>query len=220
MKTKIWIALIALYIVWGSTYLAIRFAVETIPPFMHAGMRFLISGLILVLWRRAAGDEMPTRIQWKSLAIIGTLIVARRKRPRLVRRTTHRIGRRGVDRWNDSAVAGVDRSLAQERSQTHVAVHCWIDRRLWRHLSAGRSVGINGRTAIRFDWHDCRSLRFVFMGARFHLQPKRGVTQVRVDDDGRRDARGKCSAIFSESSRWANGMASASHRFQLNRGLV
>ena len=75
MKTKIWIALIALYIVWGSTYLAIRFAVETIPPFLQAGLRFLISGLILVLWRRAAGDAMPTRPQWKSLAIIGTLLL-------------------------------------------------------------------------------------------------------------------------------------------------
>ncbi|MBK9008149.1 MAG: EamA family transporter [Anaerolineae bacterium] len=75
MKTKIWIALLALYIVWGSTYLAIRFAVETIPPFFHAGLRFLISGLILVLWRRAAGDAVPTRVQWKSVAIIGTLLL-------------------------------------------------------------------------------------------------------------------------------------------------
>ena len=75
MKTKIWIALLALYIVWGSTYLAIRFAVETLPPFLHAGLRFLISGLILVIWRRAAGDAMPTRNQWKSLTIIGTLLL-------------------------------------------------------------------------------------------------------------------------------------------------
>lgn len=75
MKTKIWIALFALYVVWGSTYLAIRFAVETIPPFLHAGLRFFISGLILVIWRRAAGDAMPTRNQWKSLAIIGTLLL-------------------------------------------------------------------------------------------------------------------------------------------------
>ena len=75
MKTKIWIALLALYIVWGSTYLAIRFAVETLPPFLHAGLRFLISGLVLVIWRRAAGDTMPTRNQWKSLAIIGTLLL-------------------------------------------------------------------------------------------------------------------------------------------------
>lgn len=75
MKTKIWIALLALYIVWGSTYLAILFAVDTIPPFLQAGLRFLISGLILVIWRRAARDEMPSLKQWKSLAIIGTLLL-------------------------------------------------------------------------------------------------------------------------------------------------
>ena len=75
MKTKIWIALLALYIVWGSTYLAILFAVDTIPPFLQAGLRFLISGLILVIWRRAAGDEMPTLKQWKPLAIVGTLLL-------------------------------------------------------------------------------------------------------------------------------------------------
>ena len=75
MKTKIWIALLALYIVWGSTYLAILFAVDTLPPFLQAGFRFLISGLILVIWRRAAGDEMPSLKQWRSLAIIGTLLL-------------------------------------------------------------------------------------------------------------------------------------------------
>lgn len=75
MKTKIWIALVALYIVWGSTYLAIRFAVETIPPFFHAGIRFLVSGLILVIWRRMAGDPAPTRRQWISTAIVGCALL-------------------------------------------------------------------------------------------------------------------------------------------------
>jgi len=75
MKTKIWIALIALYIVWGSTYLAIRFAVETIPPFMSAGLRFLISGAILFVWRRMAGDPSPTKQQWISTAIVGTALL-------------------------------------------------------------------------------------------------------------------------------------------------
>ncbi len=75
MKTKIWIALLALYIVWGSTYLAIRFTVETIPPFLSAGIRFLISGIILVVWQRGAGVSMPTRKQWISLAIIGNLLL-------------------------------------------------------------------------------------------------------------------------------------------------
>jgi len=75
MKTKIWLALLALYIVWGSTYLAIRFTVETIPPFLSAGMRFLVSGVILLIWRRAAGDVMPTKRQWRSTAIVGIFLL-------------------------------------------------------------------------------------------------------------------------------------------------
>jgi len=75
MKSKIWLALIALYIVWGSTYLGIKFAIETIPPFFHAGVRFLISGIILLTWQRAAGQSMPTRKQWISTAIVGALLL-------------------------------------------------------------------------------------------------------------------------------------------------
>jgi drug/metabolite transporter (DMT)-like permease len=74
-QTKLWIALIALYIVWGSTYLGIRIAVETIPPFLHASIRFLISGLILVTWRRMAGDAMPTARQWRSTGIVGLFLL-------------------------------------------------------------------------------------------------------------------------------------------------
>jgi drug/metabolite transporter (DMT)-like permease len=75
MKTKLWLALLALYIVWGSTYLAILFAVETIPPFLSAGMRFLVSGGILFLWRWAAGDRMPTKRQWRSTAVVGIFLL-------------------------------------------------------------------------------------------------------------------------------------------------
>ena len=75
MKTKIWIALLALYIVWGSTYLAIRFTVETMPPFLQASLRFLVSGAILFAWRRSAGDPIPTLGNWKSTAIVGTFLL-------------------------------------------------------------------------------------------------------------------------------------------------
>jgi drug/metabolite transporter (DMT)-like permease len=75
MKSKIWVALITLYIIWGSTYLGIKIAVETIPPFFHAAIRFLVSGIILVIWQKMAGNEMPTRNQWKSTFIIGTLLL-------------------------------------------------------------------------------------------------------------------------------------------------
>jgi drug/metabolite transporter (DMT)-like permease len=75
MRTRVWLALLALYIVWGSTYLAIRFAVETIPPFLMAGTRFLISGAILYSIRKGAGDSNPTPRQWRSAAIVGLLLL-------------------------------------------------------------------------------------------------------------------------------------------------
>jgi len=75
MKTKIWLALFALYFVWGSTYLGIKFAVETIPPFFQGATRFLVSGLILIIWQWAAGRPMPTRKQWRAAFIIGTLLL-------------------------------------------------------------------------------------------------------------------------------------------------
>jgi drug/metabolite transporter (DMT)-like permease len=75
MKTKIWAALIAVYLVWGSTYLGIRFAVETIPPFFHAAVRFLIAGAFLFIWRRMSGDPAPTKSHWKSAVIVGGLLL-------------------------------------------------------------------------------------------------------------------------------------------------
>jgi drug/metabolite transporter (DMT)-like permease len=75
MKTRTWLALLSIYIIWGSTYLAILFVVTTIPPFISAGIRFLIAGGILYIWRRLAQDPMPTRIQWRSAAIIGLLLM-------------------------------------------------------------------------------------------------------------------------------------------------
>jgi drug/metabolite transporter (DMT)-like permease len=75
IKLKIWIALITIYIVWGSTYLAIRYAVETIPPFLMAGTRFLAAGLVLYIWRRLAGDPAPTRGQWLRASVVGLLLL-------------------------------------------------------------------------------------------------------------------------------------------------
>lgn len=75
MKIRIWLALFALYIAWGSTYLAIRFAVESIPPFFMAGTRFLVAGLLVYFWRRLAGDPAPTVRQWRSAAVVGLFLL-------------------------------------------------------------------------------------------------------------------------------------------------
>lgn len=75
MRLRIWIALLALYLVWGSTYLAIRFVVESIPPFLAAGVRFLISGTILYVWRRGQGDPALRPQNWMAAAIVGWLLL-------------------------------------------------------------------------------------------------------------------------------------------------
>ena len=75
-SAAIWAAMISVYIVWGSTYLAIRFAVESMPPFLMAGLRFLIAGAVLYTWRRfLAKDAIPQKIEWRSAAIVGLFLL-------------------------------------------------------------------------------------------------------------------------------------------------
>lgn len=74
-RAAIIFALLAVYIVWGSTYLAIKFAVATLPPFLMAGVRFFIAGLALYIWARARGAARPTWAQWRSAAIIGAFLL-------------------------------------------------------------------------------------------------------------------------------------------------
>jgi drug/metabolite transporter (DMT)-like permease len=62
----IWSALIAVYLIWGSTYLAIRYAVETMPPFLMAAVRFIISGGFFTLCDVLAA--IPRRKQWSGAA--------------------------------------------------------------------------------------------------------------------------------------------------------
>lgn len=71
----VWLAMLAVYIAWGSTYLAIRFAVMTIPPFLMAGARFLIAGLVMLVFRLAAGDPLPRRVEARSVAIVGLFLL-------------------------------------------------------------------------------------------------------------------------------------------------
>jgi drug/metabolite transporter (DMT)-like permease len=70
------LAFAAIYFIWGSTYLAIRFAIETMPPLGMASLRFLIAGTLMYVWSRSRGVPAPTRAQWKSGAISGSLLLA------------------------------------------------------------------------------------------------------------------------------------------------
>jgi drug/metabolite transporter (DMT)-like permease len=74
-RAKVLLAFAAVYLIWGSTYLAIRYAVETIPPFFMAGCRFIIAGATLYLLTRAGGATSPCRRHWASAALLGALLL-------------------------------------------------------------------------------------------------------------------------------------------------
>jgi len=69
-------AFAAVYLIWGSTYLAIHYAIQTLPPFLMAGARFFLSGLILALALLARGGLRPVRADWRGAAIVGVLLLA------------------------------------------------------------------------------------------------------------------------------------------------
>ncbi len=70
-KTQIILGYVTIYLVWSSTYLAIRYVVETIPPFMSAGVRFLLGGVMFYAWAKFRGAESPQKKHWLPAALIG-----------------------------------------------------------------------------------------------------------------------------------------------------
>jgi len=74
-RAQIIAAFASIYVIWGSTYLAIRYAVETIPPFILGAARFVLSGAMLYLWARSRGSPRPTRLHWRNAVIAGGFLL-------------------------------------------------------------------------------------------------------------------------------------------------
>jgi drug/metabolite transporter (DMT)-like permease len=74
-KTLVIVAFAALYLIWGSTYLGIRFAIETIPPFLMAGTRFLLAGLIMYAIAWSQGMVKSSWANWRTSLIIGACLL-------------------------------------------------------------------------------------------------------------------------------------------------
>lgn len=66
---------VAVYLIWGSTYLGIRYAIESIPPFLMAGSRHFTAGIALYAFARLRGAAAPSRIEWRDAAIAGALLL-------------------------------------------------------------------------------------------------------------------------------------------------
>ena len=75
-RLKLGLSLFALYVVWGSTYLAMRVAMLGFPAFRMASYRFLVAGAVLMLVARLRGAPLPTLRQWRNAAVVGTLLLA------------------------------------------------------------------------------------------------------------------------------------------------
>ena len=71
---RVILAFFAIYVLWGTTFLAIRVAVQEVPPLFAAGTRFFVAGVVLYGFMRLRGQLAPTRAQWRSLALIGLLM--------------------------------------------------------------------------------------------------------------------------------------------------
>jgi drug/metabolite transporter (DMT)-like permease len=69
------VAFLLVYVIWGSTYLAIHVAIETIPPFVMAGLRFLVAGAVLYAVARLLGAPKPERGEWRPAAIVGLFLL-------------------------------------------------------------------------------------------------------------------------------------------------
>ena len=75
MSLRIILAFAATWLIWGSTYLAIAFAVAELPPFLVSGLRNLTAGVLLYAWMRLRGAARPTLAQWRTALIVGVLLL-------------------------------------------------------------------------------------------------------------------------------------------------
>jgi drug/metabolite transporter (DMT)-like permease len=135
---QVWAALAAVYVVWGSTYLAIRVGVRTMPPFLMAGTRFLIAGGLLFAWAVRRGDTAgdPLRWpQWRSALIVGALLLA---------------GGNGGVSWAEQRVPSGVASLLIALVPMWMAVFLVVlgNERVRLRTAAGLAVGFSGTALL------------------------------------------------------------------------
>ena len=129
-----WAGMLVLYVVWGSTYLAIAIAVDTIPPFVMAAIRFGLAGVILLAWsmlRHRGSFIWPTRREWRDSAIVGALLLG---------------GGMGFVAWGEQTIPSGIAALIIATMPVWIAVlgGIFLGERLPRLAVAGIVVGFAG----------------------------------------------------------------------------
>ncbi|MDF2446170.1 MAG: Protein of unknown function transrane [Moraxellaceae bacterium] len=75
MRAPVLLALLGVYLIWGSTYLAMRFAIESIPPLLMGGVRYVCAGALIFVALRLRGQPAPTVRQWRDAGVVGVLLL-------------------------------------------------------------------------------------------------------------------------------------------------
>lgn len=131
-RGRVLVAFAAVYVIWGSTYLAIRVAIETLPPLLMAGTRFLLAGSLLYGWMRLRGAERPQRAHWRSAAIVGGFLL---------------LGGNGGVVWAEQRVpSGLTALLVATVPLWMTLLGWWLghERRPNRRVAAGLFLGLLG----------------------------------------------------------------------------
>jgi len=137
------IALATLYLVWGSTYLAIRIGIETLPPLLMAATRFVLAGTLMLAWAWRRGDlrdgGAPTRQHWLATLLIGALLLA---------------GGNGGVTWGEQFVASGVAALLVATVPVWMALlaHLTRQERLTWLVGAGLALGISGVVLVAHPW--------------------------------------------------------------------
>jgi drug/metabolite transporter (DMT)-like permease len=131
-RSALLLAFAAIYLIWGSTYLGIRVAVQTMPPFLMAGMRFAVAGVLIFGFLRFKGAAWPTALQWKDQIVIGIFLL---------------LGGNALVSWAELRTPSGITSLILGASPLVMVLLEWIrpgGRRPTVSLVAGVAVGILG----------------------------------------------------------------------------
>ena len=119
---KLVAAFAAIYTIWGTTYLGIRIAVDTIPPFFMAAARFLIAGSVTFLLLRVRGRPLPNRVHWRSAVIIGAFLL---------------VGGNGLVTWSEQQIPSSTAALVVATVPLWIALFDWL---LFRGARPGKQV--------------------------------------------------------------------------------
>ncbi|MBW4082759.1 EamA family transporter [Paenibacillus sp. S150] len=133
------IALLSVYLFWGGTYAGMKVAIETMPPFLMAGVRFFTAGAVLYVISRLSGAKRPAGHQWRSSAIVGALLL---------------LGGNGLVAWSEQRVSSSIASLIVAAVPVWMMLFSWFGRggkRPNTGVIAGIILGLLGIAVLVFQ---------------------------------------------------------------------